>query len=526
MRLHDYLEYYAKVQPDVTFAEFGAGKDKLSLNYREANQRANQLANAFVSQNLERGDRIAYLSKNSIDMVLMYYAAAKAGVVPVPLNYRLAPREWLYIINDSEAKLLMCDVEYSEGIQGIHNELTHTHQFVSMGESDNVPENWIQHESLISKQDSENLNLDIDENDQLYQMYTSGTTGLPKGAMISHRAIDNNLGMLSRILNIHQSQERMLVVMPLYHAGAAVIGMASIAAGSTLVLHRDFDPIATIDSLINDEITVGGMVPSMVQACLLGVPDIQNKKFPLLKMMAYGASPIAEETLRSAMDVFGCDFVQIFGMTETSAAATSLSPDDHRKALDGRPELLLSAGRPVLGTEVRIVDETGEEVARNTVGEVAVRGPQVMMGYWHLDEATAKSIRNGWMHTGDAAIMDEDGYIFIQDRIKDMIVSGGENIYPREIENALFEHPNLADAAAIGIPSEKWGEEILVFVVIKPGEEITEAEMIDFCRERLAGYKIPRKFEFIEELPRNATGKVLKKDLREPYWEGIDRRVG
>jgi acyl-CoA synthetase (AMP-forming)/AMP-acid ligase II len=315
-------------------------------------------------------------------------------------------------------------------------------------------------------------------------------------------------------------------LMPLYHAGAAVIGMAIISAGSTLVIHQDFDPIAAIDSLINDEITVGGMVPAMVQACLVGVPDIRNKKFPLLKMMAYGASPIAEETLRSAMDVFGCDFVQIFGMTETSAAATSLLPDDHRKALDGRPELLLSAGRPVLGTEIRIVDETGEEVTRNTVGEVAVRGPQVMMGYWHLDEATTKSIRNGWMHTGDAAIMDEDGYIFIQDRIKDMIVSGGENIYPREIENALFEHPNLADAAAIGIPSEKWGEEILVFVVIKPGEEITEPEMIDFCRERLAGYKIPRKFEFIEELPRNATGKVLKKDLREPYWQGIDRRVG
>jgi acyl-CoA synthetase (AMP-forming)/AMP-acid ligase II len=264
----------------------------------------------------------------------------------------------------------------------------------------------------------------------------------------------------------------------------------------------------------------------MVQACLVGVPDIKTRKFPTLRSMLYGASPIAEETLRGAIGVFDCDFLQIFGMTETSAASTSLSPEDHLKALQGQPELLLSAGRPVLGTEVKIIDEDDKEVPRGTIGEIAIKGPQLMSGYWNLQDATSKSLKDGWMHTGDAATMDEQGYIYIQDRIKDMIVSGGENVYPREVENALFEHPDIADAAVIGIPSVKWGEAILAFVVLREGKSITSDSLIEFSRERLAGYKVPRQFEFIEELPRNASGKVLKKNLREPYWEGIDRRVG
>jgi acyl-CoA synthetase (AMP-forming)/AMP-acid ligase II len=522
MRLHDYIEYYARNQPDATFAEYNLPEGKQIISYSEANQRANQLARALLAEGLIHGDRFSYLSRNSSDMVLMYFAAAKAGVVPVPLNYRLAPREWLYILNDAEAKMLIADAEYVEGIQGIHNELIHTKQFVSIGDT---TDNWQEHETLIGRQVGDNLGLDIKDSDQLYQMYTSGTTGLPKGTMISHRAIDNNLGMLARVMNLRQSQERTLVVAPLYHAGAGVISMACISVGATLVIHRDFDPIAAVDSLIEDEITVAGLVPSMVQACLVAVPDIKTRKFPTLRSMLYGASPIAEETLREAMIVFECDFQQIFGMTETSAASTSLSPEDHQKALHGQPELLLSAGRPVLGTEVKIVDEDDNEVPRGTIGEIAVRGPQLMSGYWNLEEATLKSLKGGWMHTGDAATMDEQGYIFIQDRIKDMIVSGGENVYPREVENALFEHPDIADAAVIGIPSEKWGEAILAFIVMREGKLLTTDDLIQFSRERLAGYKLPKQFEFIGELPRNASGKVLKKDLREPYWQGIDRRV-
>lgn len=525
MRLHDYLEYYAQVQPDVTFCEFVEPNSRQTMSYAEANSRANQMARALLDQGLQFGDRFTYLSRNSTDMILMFYAAAKMGAIPIPLNYRLAPREWSYIINDSEATLLIADAEYIDSIQGIHNELEHIKHYVAVGGGNNSDQ-WIDHESWIAQNNDANLNLRINEENQLYQMYTSGTTGLPKGAMISHRSIDNNLGMLRRLLGLGRENERMLIVMPLYHAGGAVLSMAGVSEGATMVLHKDFDPTATIDSMANDGITMGLLVPAMIQACLVGVADIAERKFPKLAIMCYGASPIAEETLRQAIKVFDCDFVQVFGMTETSAVATALLPDDHQKALAGNPELLLSAGKQVLGTEIKIFDEHGVEVSRGTIGEIAIRGPQVMMGYWHLDEATTKSIKDGWMFTGDAATMDKDGYIYIQDRIKDMIVSGGENIYPREIENALFEHPDIADVAAIGVPSEKWGESILAFVVPRDGASLTTEQLIEFCRERLAGFKVPRQFEFIDLLPRNASGKVLKKELREPYWQGIDRRVG
>ena len=522
MRLHDYLEYYARVMPDHLFAECHLPEGKTSISYGEANARANRMARAMLATGLEHGDRLAYLSRNSTDMVLMYFAAAKAGVVPVPLNYRLVPREWLYIINDAEAKLLIADAEYAGGVQAIRNGLTHVGSFVSInGQSDD----WLEHESWLAEHEEHNLNLSISETDQLYQMYTSGTTGRPKGAMLSHRAIDANIAILIRGMDLGQAEERALIVVPLYHAGGGVISFACIAVGSTLVIHKDFDPVATLDSISEEGITVCGLIPAMVQACLVGVADIGNRKFPTLRRIIYGASPIAEETLRAAMRVFECDFVQGYGATETTATASCLLPEDHRRALDGEPHLLLSAGRSALGTEIRIVDEDGNEVPQGTIGEVAVKGSQLMTGYWHHEEATATTLKDGWMHTGDAAMMDEEGFIYIQDRIKDMIVTGGENVYPREIENALFEHPDIADAAVIGVPSVKWGEAILGFVVPRDGKAIAVDDLIEFCRERLAGYKVPRMFEFVDQLPRNASGKVLKKDLRAPYWDGVERGI-
>jgi acyl-CoA synthetase (AMP-forming)/AMP-acid ligase II len=242
--------------------------------------------------------------------------------------------------------------------------------------------------------------------------------------------------------------------------------------------------------------------------------------------MLYGASPIAVETLRRAIDVFGCDFAQGFGMTETSAAATLLSAADHRRALAGEPRLLLSCGRALPGTDVRIADADDREVPRGTIGEILVRGPQLMRGYSNLPEATAEALRGGWMHTGDAAIMDEEGFVYIQDRVKDMIVSGAENVYPREIEDVLFTHPAVADAAVIGVPDVQFGEAVKAVVVLRAGASATEAELIDHCRASLASYKRPRSVDFVAELPRNPSGKVLKRELREPFWQGHTRRVG
>lgn len=519
MRLHDYLEYHARERSELRFAEF----EGESITYGQANARANQMASAMHSASLGVGDRFAYLSKNSIDFVTMYFAASKVGAVPVPLNYRLAPREWLYIIDDAGAQVLLAQSEFTAGLDTVASEMEKVRLKVVLDGAETP--GWRQFEEWIGDQPDQNLALDIKESDLLYQMYTSGTTGLPKGAMISQHAIDCNLTMLATLVPPVPGDWKVLVVAPMYHAAASVALMCGISRASTLVIHREFDPAGVVRCLAEENVAMAGLVPAMIQACLVAVPDIKSQSFPGLKYLLYGASPIAEETLREAIDVFACDFCQGFGMTETSALATGLSPADHVRALAGEPGLLLSAGRPVLGTEIKICDEDDNELPRGQVGEIAIRGPQLMEGYWHLDEATEKALKNGWMHTGDAAYMDQEGYIFIQDRIKDMIVCGGENVYPREVENALFEHSAIADAAVIGIPSEQWGEAIMAFLVLREGESVTADEMIEFCRERLAGFKIPRKIEVLEEIPRNTSGKVLKKDLREPYWQGQERRV-
>jgi len=261
----------------------------------------------------------------------------------------------------------------------------------------------------------------------------------------------------------------------------------------------------------------------MIQACL-GVSGAEQRRYAQLRSIAYGASPIAEPTLRSAMRVFGCEFVQGFGMTECPML-TVLTPADHHRALDGAAHLLQSTGRAMPGCEVKVVDEEDNEVPAGTIGEICGRGPQTMRGYWNLPEATAEALRGGWMHTGDAGYLDDEGYLYIKDRLKDMIVSGAENVYPREVEDVLLAHPGVADAAVIGVPSEEWGESVKAVVAVRPGAAVTEDDLIEFCRGRLAGFKRPRSVDFVDEVPRNPSGKILKRVLRAPYWEGRDRFV-
>jgi acyl-CoA synthetase (AMP-forming)/AMP-acid ligase II len=519
MLLHEYMEYFAREAPDHPCVEM----EDVLLTYGEANRRCNQIAAACTAAGLKRGDRFAWLSRNSIDLMLIFYGLSKVGVVPVPLNYRLAPAEWRYIINDCQASILVCEDEYCAGLDSIREDLEHIDLFLSTGKSDS---SWSPFSSWIMDQPDENPDLPGDPSDDLYQMYTSGTTGLPKGAVLSQGAIDANTRMIGTQFGMHPLDTRVLLVMPMYHAGAGITHKTAVSNGATVIIHKDFDPQAAVTALQEGAITNCTMVPAMIQACLVHVPDIMDREFPSLRTMGYGASPIAEETLRRALGVFKCNFSQVFGMTETTACVTLLSPAAHQRALAGEPKLLLSCGRAAPGTRIRIIDDKGAEVERGVVGEISVKGPQLMSTYWNLPEATEKTLQNGWLMTGDAAYMDEEGFVFIQDRIKDMIVSGGENVYPAEVESALFEHPAVADAAVIGIPSKQWGESILAFLVLRQGETISQDEIVEFCRSRLAGYKIPKDVEFLDEIPRNPSGKVLKKDLREPYWKGVERRVG
>ena len=519
MRLHDYLEYFARETPDHACAQM----DKRELTYLEVDRLANRFANSLLAQGLTKGDRFTYISLNSIEMVIMYYGAAKVGVVPVPLNYRLAPREVLYIVNDSGSKLVLSQLEFSDGVDAVRDEFENVQTLIHLNSSEEK-EGWSCYDDWLVDDDDKPV-ADIADTDQLYQMYTSGTTGLPKGVMSNHYSVCENISAGILFTSMEVSRERNLIVAPMYHVAAAVTAMLVIARGGSLVIVDAFDPINVVNKLEGEKISIITLVPAMIQACLVHVQDLGSRDFSSLRRITYGASPITKKVLVNAMDKFGCEFSQGFGMTELSCIATGLSPRDHVRAVEGDPELLTSAGRAVLGTDVRIADENDQEVPFGTVGELQVRGPQVMTGYWNKPEATTETLKGGWMHTGDAARMDENGYIYIQDRIKDMIVSGGENIYPAEVENALFQHPAVADAAVIGIPSDQWGESVLAFLVLQGEVKPATEELIEFCRSHLAGYKLPRQVEFVDVLPRNASGKVLKNQLREPYWEGVERMV-
>ncbi len=517
MRLHDTLDYSAREHPDADFAVFQGRR----LSYRDAATAANRMANALVGAGLAPGDRFAVLSKNSIELVLLYYAGSKVGAVPVPLNFRLAPPEWSYIVRDAGAKLLFAQEAFATALEPVRSELSDVKQFVAL---DGAPAGYTGLATFLKGHSEAAPDREVGPEADVYQMYTSGTTGRPKGAVLTHGAVMAQLhqGMLGFGT---QTGDRALIVAPLYHAAAAVTTFVTVQAGGTLYIQEDFVPADVVRALAEERIAVALLVPAMIQFCLVGVPDVAERRYDDLRLIIYGASPIAEQTLRRAIEVFGCDFLQGYGMTETTAAATYLFPADHQRALAGEPQLLLSAGRPLLGTEVRIVDENDTPVPNGTIGEVAVRGPQLMRGYWNLPEPTAEALRGGWMHTGDAGILDDEGFLYIQDRVKDMIVSGGENVYPREVEDVLFQHPAVADVAVIGVPDERWGEAVKAIVVRKEGEAVEADALLEYCKGRLGGYKRPRSVDFIEVLPRNPSGKVLKKDLREKYWAGHSRRV-
>jgi len=316
-----------------------------------------------------------------------------------------------------------------------------------------------------------------------------------------------------------------IVCAPLFHIGGAGSLGAGIYNGQHTLLHRVFDPTQVVDDIERFPVTSIFMVPAMIMA-VLQIPGIEQRDFSKLETIFYGASPISETVLRQAMEVFQCEFLQMYGMTETTGTVVSLSPEDHRRALAGKPDLLRSCGRPAVGTQIKVMDTAGSEVATGEVGEIWVKADTNMLCYYNLPEATAANLTDGWVHTGDAGYLDQEGYLYLKDRIKDMVVSGGENIYPVEVENALAKHEAVADVAVIGVPDEKFGEALLAFVVTKPGMSLTADQMIEFCRDKIAGFKIPRQLEIIDELPRNPSGKILKKVLRVPYWEGRSRDIG
>jgi acyl-CoA synthetase (AMP-forming)/AMP-acid ligase II len=511
--LADISRVYARLTPQRRALEF----EGRSTTYAELDARASQVARALLVDGVRPGDRIAHLGKNTDFYVELLLGAAKVGAVMTPVNWRLAPPEWLYIINDCDAKILFVGPEFIGAVEAAAGELR-AGQVIGM-ESPYRGRSYLQWRDAQPAQDP---GISIAKSAAALQLYTSGTTGHPKGAVLSN---SNLLGMHASVdhpWSLWDANDVNLVAMPCFHIGGTGWAIMGLRHGAQNVIAREFDPTKVLDHIETWRITKLFLVPVAMQV-IVRLPKARQVDYSQLKYLLYGASPMPLALLRECIDVFGCGFVQLYGMTETTGSVSALGPEDHDAA--GNPRMS-SAGKALPGIEIVILDADGTRLPPGKVGEVTVRSVTNMQGYWKLPQATAKTISaDNWLRTGDAGYLDEDGYLYIYDRVKDMIISGGENIYPAEVENAIYGHPDVGEVAVIGIPSERWGEEVKAVVALKPGKQPDQDSIIAWARERIASYKVPKSIDFIEALPRNASGKILRRQLREPYWKGRERQV-
>jgi long-chain acyl-CoA synthetase len=486
-------------------------------SYRELDAGANRVANALVQAGLAPGDRVCVLDKSHDAFFEVLFGIAKAGGVFTPVNWRLAPPEIAYLVNDAEAPVLFVGEEFADALESVQGDLAEVRKVVCWG---GERPGWTPYREFCSGVSDVDPHRDGQVDETAWQLYTSGTTGHPKGAELTHRNLMEVASVGVMEFGSVATGDVALICMPLYHIGGSGYAVCLFYGGAKLVVTRDVNPEEILELIESQKVTHAFFVPALINF-LLQHPRCRDTDFSSLRRILYGASPIPGDLLVAALEGFGCEFAQVYGLTETTGVVVLLPPEEH---VPGSARLR-TCGRPTFGTELRIVDGEGRECAVGEVGEIAIRGPMVMKGYWKRPEATAEAIRDGWFHTGDAGYLDEDGYLAIHDRVKDMIVSGAENVYPAEVESVLFAHPEVADVGVIGVPDERYGEAVKAIVVRTPGSTLGERQLIDHCRGKLAGYKRPRSVDFVDSLPRNPTGKILKRELRERYWKGRDRRV-
>jgi len=491
-----------------------------NLTFKDFDHHANQVAHGLIGIALSQS-RVAILAKDSHFSYEVLMGCAKAKQVLTAINWRLAAQEILYILNDSAAEVLFVGEDFFAIVEQMLPELNSVKKIITLkGEHSS----WDGYQHWRNAQLATAPDLSYATDDVVIQMYTSGTTGHPKGVLLAHYSFFKLMqGMAAQgddwmSLN---NKDVLLLSLPIFHIGGLWWAVQGFIAGANNIVVDSFLAWNVLNLIEKCSITRLIMVPAMIQFTL-AEPSCKTTDFSSVKTVLYGGSPIAPALMRSAMMTFQCDFFQIYGMTETGNMAVCLRPEDHVSEGNTR---MKSAGKALPTVEVRVIDGFGKILPANQTGEICLKSSSNMLGYWKQDKETAAVLNDGWMKTGDVGYIDDDGYVYVSDRIKDMIIYAGENIYPVEVEAALSEHEAVAEVAVIGIPDAKWGETVKAFVVVKPEKSIKKRELIKFVRGYIADFKVPKSVDFVESLPRNPSGKVLKRVLRAPYWEDKERQV-
>lgn len=512
--LAELLPYHASHSGDAT----AVAMDGARISYRELEQRSNRVAHGLLNAGVTSSARVAIMDRNNPTFFEVLFGTVKAGAVLVTVNARLTAPEVEFQLRDADAQVMFVGPEFADLAESAADSLPNLRKVMVLDEqSGGDYQTWLAAQAIGIPE------LEVLPDATALQMYTSGTTGAPKGVEIPHQSIVNSAHVGLEIWPfLAEPGAAVLATMPLFHIAACNLCLTAMLVGARVEVMQEANDMALAKAIVEKGISLVP-VPATLIHMMLNNPLVRAMDFSALQVMLIAGSGISEDLLREAQALFDCGFAMAYGATETTGGVTYLGPEDCTPTAGKR---LRSAGRVLSHSEIKIVDESGNELPTGEVGEILCRTNRLMKGYWQQPEASRAALRDGWFQSGDAGYVDEEGFLFVVDRIKDMVLTGGENVYPAEVENALLAHDAVDGAAVVGVPDEKWGESLLAFIITSPGQSVTADQLQQFLREKLAGFKVPRRYEFVSEFPLNASGKVLKRTLRAPYWKGKSRQIG